>query len=182
MALETWQIDPVHSGIHFSIRHFVVSKIHGRFTKWGGTIQFDEQQPASSKVEIHIDVKSIDTNDPKRDGHLQSADFFDSEHHPEITFTSTKVEPAGQNEYRVTGDLTLRGVTKPVTLEVEHGGHVKDPWGNNRTGFGIKGSFDRRDYGLSFNQTLEGGGAALGDKIEVTIDAEAVKAAAQTAS
>jgi len=175
VAQETWQIDPVHSCIHFSIRHFVISKIHGRFTKWGGTIQLDEASPASSQVEIHIDASSIDTNDPNRDGHLKSDAFFDVAQYPEIKFKSTKVEPAGKSQYRVTGDLTLRGVTKPVTLEVEHGGNVKDPWGNQRGGFGVKGAIDRGEFGMSFNAVLEAGGVALSDKVEFSIDVEATK-------
>ena len=181
MAVETWQIDPVHSYLHFNIRHFVVSKVHGRFTKWGGTIQFDDQQPTNSKVDIQIDASSIDTGDARRDGHLKTTDFFDTETHSQITFQSTMVEPAGNNQYRVTGDLTIKGVSKPVTLEVEHGGEVKDPWGSQRSGFSIKGSFDRRDFGLSFNQALESGAKALGDKIEMLADLEATKTAAQAA-
>jgi polyisoprenoid-binding protein YceI len=181
VAAETWQIDPVHSYLQFNIRHFVVSKVHGRFTQWGGTIQLDSQQPANSKVEIQIDANSIDTGDARRDGHLKTADFFDTEKYPHITFQSTEVEPVGTNQYRVTGDLTIRDVSKPVTLEVDHGGEVKDPWGNQRGGFSIKGAFDRRDFGLSFNQTLEGGGSALGDKIEMVADLEATKTAAQAA-
>jgi polyisoprenoid-binding protein YceI len=181
VAVETWQIDPVHSYLHFNIRHFVVSKVHGRFTKWGGTIDLDQQQPTNSKVDIEIDVNSIDTGDARRDGHLKTPDFFDIEKYPQITFQSTSVEPAGSNEFKVTGDLTIKGLSKPVTLEVEHGGEVKDPWGNQRSGFSIKGSFDRRDFGLGFNQTLEGGGPALGDKIELVADLEATKAVAQAA-
>ncbi len=182
MSLETWNIDPVHSSIHFSIRHLVISKIHGKFTRWGGTIQFDEQRPAASKVDIAIEANSIDTNDPKRDAHLQSPDFFDSEKYPKITFTSNKVEPAGTNEYRVTGDLSMRGATHSVTFHVEHGGQVKDMWGNNRGGFSIKGVIDRRDYGMSFAGTTESGAAILGDKIDFAIDVEAIKAAAQSAT
>lgn len=181
MAVETWQIDPVHSYLHFSIRHFVVSKVHGRFTKWGGAIQLDSQQPTNSKVDIQIDANSIDTGDARRDGHLKTADFFDTEKYPEITFESTKIESAGTDRYSVTGNLTIKGVSKPVTLHVEHGGEVKDPWGNQRGGFSIKGSFDRRDFGLSFNQMLEGGGPALGDTIEMVADLETTKAAAQAA-
>jgi polyisoprenoid-binding protein YceI len=176
MATETWQIDPVHSGIHFSIRHFVVSKIHGRFTKLGGTIQLDEATPANSKVDVQIDAGSIDTNDPKRDGHLKTADFFNVAEYPEITFSSTRVEAAGKNKFKVTGDLTMRGVKKSITMEVDHGGSVKDPWGNNRGGFGLKTQIDRRDFGLTFNQLLEGGGPALGDTIDISIDVEATKA------
>jgi polyisoprenoid-binding protein YceI len=176
MATETWQIDPVHSGIHFSIPHFVVGRVHGRFTKLGGTIQLDEASPANSKVEVQIDADSVDTNDAKRDGHLKTADFFNVAEHPQITFQSTRVEAAGKNKFRVTGDLTLRGAKKPVTFEVAHGGSVKDPWGNNRGGFSLKTEINRKDFGITFNQLLEGGGPALGDMIDISIDVEATKA------
>ena len=176
MATETWQIDPVHSGIHFSIRHFVVGKVHGRFTKIGGTIQIDEANPANSKVDVQIDANSVDTNDEKRDGHLKTPEFFNTAEHPQITFKSTKVEAAGKDKFRVTGDLTLRGVKKSVTFDVEHGGNVKDPWGNNRGGFSLKTQVNRKDFGITFNQTLEGGGPALGDTIDISIDVEATKA------
>ncbi|PWU03075.1 MAG: polyisoprenoid-binding protein [Terriglobia bacterium] len=176
MAQETWQIDPVHSCIHFSIRHFVISKIHGRFTKWGGTIHLDEASPAASDVSVEIDATSVDTNDAKRDGHLQSPDFFNTAEHPKITFRSTSVESAGPGKYKVTGDLTLRGVTKPVTLNVEHGGSVKDPWGNQRGGFSLKGDINRQEFGMTFNAVLEAGGVALGDNVEFSIDVEATKA------
>lgn len=182
MATETWQIDPVHSGIHFSIRHFVVGRVHGRFTKLGGTIQIDEANPANSKVEAHIDADTVDTNDAKRDGHLKTADFFNVAEYPEITFKSTRVEAAGKDKFHVTGDLTLRGVKKPITLDVEHGGTVKDPWGNNRGGFSMKTQINRKDFGITFNQLLEGGGPALGDAIDITIDVEATKAMQATAS
>jgi polyisoprenoid-binding protein YceI len=176
MAAETWQIDPVHSGIHFSIRHFVVGKVHGRFTKISGTIQLDEGNPTNSKVDVQIDANSVDTNDEKRDGHLKTPDFFNTGEHPFITFRSTKVEAAGKDKFRVTGDLTLRGATKPITFDVEHGGQVKDPWGLNRGGFSLKTQINRKDFGIMFNQTLEGGGPALGDTIEISIDVEATKA------
>jgi len=181
VALETWQVDPIHSCIHFSIRHFVVSKIHGRFTKWGGTLQLDEAAPTSSQVEIQIDPTSIDTNEPRRDGHLQGPDFFDVAQYPQITFKSTRVEPLGGDRYRVTGDFTMRGVTKPITLEVEHGGSVKDPWGNNRGGFSLKGSINRKDFGMAFHQLMEGGGLVLGDQVDFSIDLEAVRAMQATA-
>ena len=181
MAIETWQVDPVHSCIHFSVPHCMVSKIHGRFTKWSGTIQLDDQAPASSSVEIHIDASSIDTNEPNRDGHLKGTDLFNVAQYPEITFKSTKVESSGKDQYKVTGDFTLKGVSKPVVLEVDHGGSVKDPWGNSRGGFSVKGSIDRKDFGLTFNMPLEGGGFVLGDKVDFSIDVEAVKAAAQAA-
>jgi polyisoprenoid-binding protein YceI len=176
VATETWQIDPLHSGIHFSIRHFVVGRVHGRFTKVGGTLQLDDANMANSKVDVHIDADSVDTNDAKRDGHLKTADFFNTAEYPEITFQSTRVEAAGKDRYKVTGDLSLRGVKKSITLDVDHGGSVKDPWGNNRSGFGFKTQINRKDFGITFNQLLEGGGPALGDTIDITIDVEATKA------
>jgi polyisoprenoid-binding protein YceI len=182
VALEVWRIDPAHSGIHFAIRYLGVSKIHGRFTKWAGTVQFDPASPASSQVEIQIDAASIDTNEPKRDRHLQTPDFLDVTRYPEITFKSTRVEATGGDRYRVTGDLSMRGVTKSVTLEVEHGGSVKDPWGNNRSGFSLNGVIDRRDFGMTFNALLEGGSPLLGDQVEFSIDLEAMKAMEAAAS
>jgi polyisoprenoid-binding protein YceI len=182
VATETWQIDPVHSGIHFSIRHFVVGRVHGRFTKLGGTIQIDDANPANSKVEAHIDASTVDTNDEKRDGHLKTADFFNVAEHPQITFKSTRVEAAGKDKFRVTGDLTLRGAKKSVTMDVEHGGNVKDPWGNNRGGFSMKTQINRKDFGIMFDQLLEGGGPALGDTIDISIDVEATKTMQAAAS
>ena len=181
MALETWQIDPVHSCIHFSIPHFAVSKIHGRFTKWGGTLQLDEAHPAASTVEVQIDAASVDTNEANRDNHLRGADFFDIANHPQITFKSSKVEPEGANKYRVTGDLTIRGISRPMVLAVESGGKVKDPWGNNRGGFSLAGKIDRKDFGISFHQVMEAGGLLLGDTVTFSIDVEAVKAASAAA-
>jgi polyisoprenoid-binding protein YceI len=182
VAQETWQIDPVHSCIHFSIRHFVISKIHGRFTKWGGSIHLDDASPASSTVEVDIDASSIDTNDPNRDNHLKGPEFFNVAEYPKITFKSTSVEPEGPNQFKVTGDMTLRGVTKPVVLEVEHGGNVKDPWGKQRGGFSVKGAINRGDFGVSFNAVLEAGGVALSDKVEFSIDVEATKVMQATAN
>jgi polyisoprenoid-binding protein YceI len=176
LALEMWRIDPAHSCIHFAIRYLGISKIHGRFTKWGGTVQFDEAAPTASQVEVRIDATSVDTNEPKRDGHLQTPDFLNTAQYPEITFKSMRVEAAGKDRYRVTGDLSMRGMTKSITLEVEHGGGAKDPWGNERGGFSLKGAIDRRDFGLSFHHVLENGAPVLGETVEFTIDLEAVKA------
>ena len=176
MAQETWQLDPIHSSITFSIRHLVISKVHGRFGKWTGTVQLDKDL-AASFVEVKIDAASIDTNEPQRDAHLRSADFFHVNRFPEISFSTTRIESLGENQYRVSGDLTMHGVTRHVVLEAEENGRVKDPWGNDRIGFGAKAAIDRKDFGLTFNQTLDAGGLMLGDRVDITIEVEALKAA-----
>jgi polyisoprenoid-binding protein YceI len=180
MALESWNFDLAHSGVHFWVRHVMVSKVHGRFLKWSGTLAFDDANPAASHVEIKIDAGSIYTEEPKRDGHLKSADFLDVEKYPHIDFKSTAVERVGE-EFRVTGDLTIHGVTRPVALEVEYAGRVKDPWGGERVGFSAKTAISRKDFGLTWNVVLEAGGVTVGDKIEIAIEVEAVKAAAKAA-
>jgi polyisoprenoid-binding protein YceI len=181
MAMEKWDFDLVHSSINFWVRHVMVSKVHGRFTKWSGSIEFDEASPASSHVEVTIDASSIDTKEDQRDTHLRSADFLDVEKYPAITFRSTRVEPSGDNRYRLTGDLTIHGTTKPVVLDVEYAGRAKDPWGGERAGFSAKTSLNRKDYGLTWNLALEAGGFVVGEKLEINLEVEAVKAKAQAA-
>src|SRR5437762_1611506 len=134
MAFDTWQLDTTHSSITFSIRHLVISKVRGRFGKWTGSVR-SENDLAGSYVQAQIDAASIDTNDPQRDTHLRSADFFDVERFPEITFTGNRIEPVGEDRYRLIGDLNMHGVTRQITLNVEETGRVKDPWGNDRIGF-----------------------------------------------
>jgi polyisoprenoid-binding protein YceI len=180
--MTTWNIDPSHSGVHFTVRHMVVSKVRGSFDRWQGAIDFDPQNPAASKVTVRIDAASIDTREEKRDAHLRSADFFDVEHHPALTFESKKVEKLDGNEYRVTGDLTLRGVTREVVLDAEYLGTGKDPRGNQRLGFSAQTSINRKDFGLSWNQVLEAGGVLVGEKIEIALDVQAVAAAASQAA
>lgn len=180
MAIEKWQLDTVHSSIRFSIRH-LISKVHGRFGKWNGTVELDNDTPGSSFVQARIEAASIDTNEPDRDNHLRSADFFDAERFPEITFTGQRVDRVGTDRYRLTGALTMHGVTNEIVLDAEETGRVKDPWGSDRIGFTAKGSLDRRDYGLVFNQALDAGGMLLGDKVDITIEVEALKAVQATA-
>jgi polyisoprenoid-binding protein YceI len=175
MALQRWKIDPSHSGIHFTVRHMVISKVRGAFERFQGTVAFDEQNPAASQVSVEIDADSIQTHEPKRDGHLRSPDFFDVAKYPKLTFESTKVEKGGDG-YLVTGNLTLHGVTKPVVLDVEALGGGKDPWGNERIGFQATTSINRKDFGLTWNQALETGGVLVGEKIDVTLDIQAIKA------
>jgi polyisoprenoid-binding protein YceI len=156
----------------------VVAKVRGTFDRFKGTVQFDEQNPTASKVSARIDAKSVNTREEKRDAHLRSPDFFDAEKYPELVFESTKVEKQGGEKYKVTGDLTIHGVTKQVVLEAEYLGGGKDPWGGQRVGFQAHTSIRRKDFGLNWNQALEAGGVLVGDEIEISIDVEGVKAQA----
>ena len=174
MALTNYTIDTAHSSVGFSVRHMVVAKTRGRFTKFSGAFAFDPQDASKSHVAVTIDVSSIETHDAQRDGHLKSADFFDAENHKEITFKSKRVEGSGA-DLKVIGDLTIRGTTHEVALDVEYAGGGKDPWGNERAGFSGKTSINRKDYGLTWNSTLETGGLLVGEKVEIEIDVEAIK-------
>ena len=177
----TWNIDASHSTIGFSIRHMVFSKVRGRFLKYTGAIQLADDLE-QSRVELAIDAASIDTGTPQRDTHLRSADFFDAERFPELRFRSTRVEDLGGDRLRVTGDLTIRDVTRAVTLDVEPAGRGMDPWGNERIGFVAKTSVDRKDFGLQWNQVLEAGGVLVGDRVDIELDIQAVNAQARDAA
>jgi polyisoprenoid-binding protein YceI len=182
MTATTWNFDLSHSSVNFFVRHLMVSKVHGRFQTWGGTLTIDDADIANSRVEVSIDTASIDTKEEKRDAHLRSADFFDVENHPKLTFVSTSVKKVSDDELEVVGDLTIRGTTKPVTLKVESNGTVKDPWGGTRAGFSAKASISRKDFGLHWNALLETGGVVVGDKIEIGLEIEAIQAAASKAA
>ena len=179
--MATWSIDAGHSAVHFGVRHMMFTKIRGRFTRWSGELRLDPSELPSSRVEVTIDAGSIDTGDAQRDAHLKSADFLDVERFPEVTFRSTKVEDLGEGKLRVSGELTIRGVTRPVVLDTEYAGRVKDPWGNDRAGFAARAAIDRTDFGLRWNQTLETGGLLVGNKVEIELELEAVAAAAKAA-
>jgi len=182
MALGTWNIDPSHSTIAFSVRHMVVSKTRGRFNKWSGQLRFDAENPAASSVAVDIDPASLDTGDAQRDAHLRSPDFFDVEKHATASFRSSKVEVAGEDRYRVTGNLTVHGITQPVVLDVTYEGSGKDPWGGERAGFSATTTIDRKHFGLEWNKALETGGLLVGEKVELNLEIEAVKQAAQQAA
>ena len=182
MAVSVWNIDPSHSAIAFSVRHMVVSKTRGRFTKWSGQLRFDAANPAASSVEVNIDPASLDTADAQRDAHLRSPDFLDIEKYPSASFSSRKVEVVAEDRYRVTGDLTLHGIRKQVVLDVTYEGAGKDPWGGERAGFVATTAIDRKDFGLVWNKALETGGVLVGDKVELTLEIEAVKQAAAQAA
>ena len=179
--MTSYAIDTTHSSVDFSIRHLVIAKVRGRFTQFKGLIELDPDDLSKSKVSVEIEAASISTNEDKRDAHLRSADFFDVENFPLITFTSKQVEADG-NDLRVTGALTMRGVTRDVVLAVESLGATKDPWGNERVAFAAKTAIDRKEFGLRWNQVLEAGGFMVGDKVEIGLDVQAVKVAAQAAA
>jgi polyisoprenoid-binding protein YceI len=177
MALVKWNFDYAHSGIDFTVRHLLVSKVRGRFTKWSGKLEIDEADYSKSHCEVEIDLASVDTHEAQRDAHLRSGDFFEVEKHPTMTFKSTSVLAKSANHLAITGDLTLRGVSKPVVLEVEHPGIVaKDPWGKRRAGFTATATINRKEFGVSFNQVLDQGGLALSEEVAITIEIEATAA------
>jgi len=169
-----WAIDPVHSQAMFAVKHMMVSTVKGSFDIISGTLNIDDQNPDQSWIEAQANAVSINTRDQGRDGHLKSADFFDVANYPLITFKSTKVVPAGGNMYNVTGDMTIRGVTKPVTLKVEYGGQNKNLYGQMIAGVNARGTINRKDFGLNWNKALEAGGWLVGDEIKLEIELEAI--------
>jgi len=172
--VSTWAIDGSHTRTGFSVKHLVISDVKGEFAKTEGKAQIDETDLAKSAVEVTIDAASIDTRDAKRDAHLKSADFFDVAKFPTITFKSTKVVPGKDGAISVTGDLTMRGVTKPVTLEGELSKTIVDPWGNTRRGVTLTGKIDRKAWGVSWSKVTDVG-AVVGDEVKLDIQAEIVK-------
>jgi polyisoprenoid-binding protein YceI len=172
----TWQVDATHSQAVFGVRHMVVSTVRGHFDIIRGTIEFDEAHPENASIEAEAEVASINTRDKNRDAHLRSPDFFDAEKYPVISFKSTKVERAG-DDYKVTGDFTMHGVTRPVVFDVQYGGTVKDPYGLLRTGFNGRTKINRKDWGLTYGALLETGGAIVGDEVKIEFELEAVKQA-----
>ena len=171
--MATWKIDPAHTSINFVVRHLVMFKVRGAFKKFNGDLDFDPQSPTAARVEVHIDAASIDTGEAQRDGHLRSPDFFETEKFPEIVFKSRKIEKSGA-DFKVTGDLTMHGVTKELVLSAESAGQGKDLYGKQRAGFTGKTSLDRTEFGLKWNQALEAGGLAVGHKIEIEFELQAI--------
>ena len=170
----TWVLDPVHSDVSFSVRHLMVSKVRGRFSKATGTIHVAED-PTDSWVEVDIDAASVESGDEKRDGHLRSPDFFDVEQYPQITFRSTRLEGESPGRFLVHGDLTVHGVTRPVTLEAEYHGWTSSPLGDRRAGFSATAEVDREDFGLTWNVAIEAGGVLVGKKAKLDFEIEAIK-------
>jgi polyisoprenoid-binding protein YceI len=179
LAAETYSFDKAHTTVGFQVRH-IVTNVGGKFNDFTGTIQVDRAKPESSSVEFTIQAASINTNEPKRDEHLRSADFFDVATHPTVTFKSTSIKANGKDSWLVTGDLTMRGVTKQVTLPVTFLGEGKDPWGNEKMGFETAITVNRKDYGINWNKALDQGGVLVADevKVQVSVEANKVKAPA----
>ncbi|MGE3176841.1 MAG: YceI family protein [Vicinamibacterales bacterium] len=173
MSATTFVIDPSHSEALFTVRH-LITKVRGRFREFAGSIQFDEAAPERSSVTFTIQAGSIDTNEPNRDTHLRSADFFDVEKTPTITFVSATVARASEHAFTVTGTLTIHGISREVTLPVSFHGFAKDPWGNRRAGFEIETTINRKEYGLNWNAALEAGGFLVGDEVHVTLSIQAI--------
>jgi polyisoprenoid-binding protein YceI len=175
----TWNIDPAHTHSSFTVRHLVISNVRGEFGKTTGTLQLDEKDLSRSSVEATIDTSSIDTRVADRDTHLKSPEFFDVQKYPSMTFKSTKVEKAGKGKLKVTGNLTIKDVTKPVVLNVEGPtAEIKDPWGNTRRGISATGTINRKDFGLNWSKTVEAG-PVVGDEVKIEIEAELLKAAGE---
>ena len=170
----TWAIDAGHSNVEFAVKHLMISTVRGRFSDVTGTIQLDSDDPANSTIDVAINVASIDTRQEQRDEHLRSADFFDAASFPTLTFKSTGIRRDSVN-FLVDGDLTIRGVTKPMTLRATEEGRTHDPWGGERIGYSGSTKINRRDFGLTWNQVLEAGGFAVGDEVKITVDVELVK-------
>ena len=174
MANETWQVDGAHSAVNLTVRHMVISKVRGKFTTYTATLELDEDDLTRSQIDVSIDAASIDTGVADRDKPLRSADFFDVERFPELTFKSTRVGGKG-DELELVGDLTIHGVTREVALKVEATGRARDPWGNERAGFTAKTAIERKEFGLTWNQLLEAGGVVVGDRINIELEVEAVR-------
>jgi polyisoprenoid-binding protein YceI len=175
MRSERWEIDSSHSSVHFSVRHLVIAKVRGTFTRWSGTVQIPDGDFSKATVAVTIDASSIDTGVADRDAHLKSPDFFDASQYPELRFVGKRVRLGSGNESEVVGDLTIKGTTREVVLRVEQHGQTKDPWGNVRAAFTAWTSIDRKDFGLTWNQALEAGGVMVGDRVDIEADVEVVK-------
>ena len=171
-----WQIDPAHSAAHFSVRHLMISNVRGEFTKLSGSAVIDPVNSEKSTVEVTIDAASINTREPQRDEHLRSPEFFDVAKYPTLTFRSKRVQAHGADEFKLTGDLTIHGVTKEVSFDVEGPTpSVKDPWGNIRAGITASAKINRKDFGVAWNAFTEAGGLVVGDEVKITIEAELIE-------
>jgi polyisoprenoid-binding protein YceI len=175
-ATSTWELDPRHTAAQFSVRHLAISTVRGGFSNVTGTVVYDDKDVSKSSVDVAIDVSTVDTREPNRDKDLKSDHFFDLEHYPTMTFRSKKVEQAGVGKLKVTGDLTIHGVTKEVVLDVDGPtAPVKDPWGNQRAAINATTKINRQDYGVKWNAMMDNGGVVVGDDVSINIDAEMVQ-------
>ena len=177
MTNQTWALDPTHSELQFKIKHLMISTVSGQFNDFKATVETNGDDFTKAKVHFEADVNSISTNNEQRDAHLKNGDFFDTEKFPVITFDSERMEKTTENEYKLFGTLTMRGVSKKIILNTEFGGITKDPWGNTRTGFSISGKINRHDFGISFGAVSETGSLLLGDEVKINANVQFVKEA-----
>jgi polyisoprenoid-binding protein YceI len=173
--MTTWKIDPAHSEINFTVRHMMISNVRGRFEEFDGTVEFDEQNPENSVVDVRIDATSINTREAKRDTHLRSPDFLNAEKYPYLTYQSTRIKRTGETTAIIYGDLHIREKAIEVPLEVEFNGLAKSPWGTTSAGFSATAKINRKDWGLEWNQALETGGVLVGDEVKINIELEIIK-------
>ena len=171
-----WAVDAAHSSVDFSVKHMMISRVKGSFHDFTADVEADVSDLTTAKINFKIDVNSIDTRSTDRDNHLRSPDFFDVENFPSITFTSTDAKKVGDDEYELTGNVTIKEVTKKETFTVEYEGSGKDPWGNEKVGFTVNGKLNRKEYGLTWNQTLETGGVLVGEDIKINLQIQAQQA------
>ena len=175
MENTTWVLDPMHSELQFKIKHLMISTVTGQFNKFKATVETNGDDFDTAKVHFEAEINSISTNNGQRDGHLKAGDFFDAEKYPELIFESERMEKTGEDEYKLYGTATIKGISKKVVLNVEFGGITQDPWGNTRTGFSVTGKINRQDYGISFGAVSETGGLLLGDEVKINANVQFVK-------
>lgn len=175
MSTTKWVLDPAHSELQFKVKHLAISTVTGQFGEVKATAETEGDDFSTAKVRLTADVRAITTNNSQRDAHLKNGDFFDADNHPELIFDGTRLEKTDEDEYRLHGSLTLRGVSKPVALDVEFGGQTKDPWGNTRAGFSVKGKINRKDFGITFNPVTETGGLVVGEEVKIFGEAEFIR-------
>ncbi|MFL9830471.1 YceI family protein [Flavobacterium sp. ST-87] len=174
MATIKWTIDPTHSEVGFKVKHMMFTNVSGKFDSYEASVTTEDDNLESAAIEFSADINSINTNNADRDNHLKSGDFFDAENHPKLTFKSTSVTKDGK-DYKLTGDLSIRGVSKPVTLATEFSGFMKDPWGNTKAGLNISGKINRKDWGLNWNSALETGGVLVGEEVRLNIEVQLIQ-------
>jgi polyisoprenoid-binding protein YceI len=175
MSTTKWNIDNTHSEIHFKVRHLMVSWVTGSFKQFNAEVETDNEDISTAKVSLTADINSISTNNEQRDAHLRTGDFFDAENHPQLIFESEKFEKVDDENYKVHGTLTMKGISKKIILNAEYGGMTQDPWGNIRLGFSVSGKINRKDFGISFSMVSETGGILLGEEVTISANAEFVK-------
>ena len=172
MAKSTWVIDPTHSEIGFKVKHMMFTNVSGKFNTFTASIENDDNQFETSTIKFEADINSIDTNNTDRDNHLKSADFFEAEKFSKLSFTSSEIKKIGDNEFQIVGELTLKDVTKTITLETEYSGLMLDPWGNTKAGLSISGKINRKEFGLTWNAALETGGVLVGEEVKLFVEAQ----------